>query len=234
MKRFTETLKWADPWFRRLSGEAKMLWIYILDHCDNIGLAEIDLDLAGRDCGFSLQIKHLLEIGDRIQQTDCGKVFLPKFIGFQYGRLSPSCPAHKRVIEAIERHGLIEQPLGYAYPNARVAIPKKTVQDRNKTGQEEDAREIEELWQLFPATSRNRSSKQKLADALAKTKSRPPMGELAASAQKWAACHEWTKDGGQYAPGAHIWIKDRKWESEPISTPQINGKPKQPRNILWD
>lgn len=86
------------------------------------------------------------------------------------------------------------------------------------SGRPERSNFIELLWIVFPPTSRNRSSKQKVADAWAKTKSKPDEGDTIAAASKWASCDDWTKDGGKYAPGAHIWIKDRKWESLPEIT----------------
>lgn len=82
-------------------------------------------------------------------------------------------------------------------------------------GRPERSNFIEVLWLVFPPTSRNRSSKQKVADAWTKTKRKPDEGDTIAAASKWATCDDWTKDGGKYAPGAHIWIKDRKWESLP-------------------
>ena len=132
MKRFAETLKWSDPWFRRLSCAGKMLWFYMLDHCDNIGLVEIDCDLVSHDCGIEITESTISELGNRVQRLECGKIFLPKFIRFQYGSLSASCPAHKKVIEAVERHGLTESQLGYAYPNARVTIPYRIGRGKDK------------------------------------------------------------------------------------------------------
>lgn len=78
---------------------------------------------------------------------------------------------------------------------------------------------IETIWLIFPPTSRNRSSKKKITEAWAKTRPKPDGEALVQSLTAWAACHEWTKDGGQFAPGAHIWIKDRKWEAEPMAAP---------------
>lgn len=218
MKRFTETLKWNDPWFRRLSTEAKILWIYLLDHCDNIGLVDVDPELISLDCGLKIQFKHLFELGDRIQQVSDTKVFLPKFISFQYGRLSQSCPAHKRVIESIARHDLVETDNGYYYPNARVAIPKKTGQDNIRIEEDKSTKTntlIDQLWQIFPNTSKARTTRIKMAAAWDKTKNKPEDAVIIDAARKWASCHEWTKDGGQFAPGAHRWINDRKWEIDP-------------------
>ena len=120
MKRFTDTLKWSDPWFRRLSHQAKLLWFYLVDHCDNIGLVEIDLQLASSDCGTKIANEHIAELGERVQILDDGKIFLPKFITFQYGTLSENCVPHKKVIEAAKFHSLTQTFKGYAYPSHRV------------------------------------------------------------------------------------------------------------------
>lgn len=139
MKRFTETLKWSDPWFRRLSSAGKLLWVYAVDHCDNIGLVEIDLDFTSRDIGLKVTEATISELGDRIENIGGGKYFLPKFIKFQYGQLSPGCPAHKKVIQAVSDHCLLQDSLGYHYPNSRVTV---TLQERNKIGKEEERRRI--------------------------------------------------------------------------------------------
>lgn len=145
MKRFTETNKWIDPWFRRLSHQSKLLWFYLVDHCDNIGLVEIDYALVSADCGTKITQEHLVELKDRIQCLDDGKVFLPKFIPFQYGTLSENCVPHRKVIEAIRFHSLTQTFKGYAYPSARVgatlshrvdsrAINKEEEEDKEKEG----------------------------------------------------------------------------------------------------
>ena len=154
MKRFTSTLKWTDPWFRRLSGSAKMLWYYALDHCDHIGIVELDLDLVSHDCGIKCNDKSVAELGDRIQPIGSNRYFIPKFIGFQYGKLSTACRPHEKVIEAINTHGLVLTPSGYRYPvskelkgidrvsevQERVSGVSNTphVQDKDNTEQEED------------------------------------------------------------------------------------------------
>ena len=86
------------------------------------------------------------------------------------------------------------------------------------TGREESIEEYSEeiltLWQSFPAKSRERSSKKKINDEWRKAKNKPPLSEVIGKVKSWANGHEWKKDNGQFAPGAHLWIKDRKWESD--------------------
>ena len=122
MKRFTDTSKWTDPWFRRLSAPAKLLWFYILDHCDHVGITEIDLDLASLDCGVPIESKHVNEIGERVQMCESGKLIVPKFIKFQYGKLSTSCPPHKKVIESVKDLGLLERDGQFYYPKPTLAL----------------------------------------------------------------------------------------------------------------
>lgn len=209
-----------------------MLWIYLLDHCDNVGLVEIDLDLVSQDCGITISQEHLLGLGDRLQQVDERKWFMPKFIRFQYGSLSAQCPAHKRVLESMARHGIVEDGESYYYPIHRVLIPKKTGQDKKGKDKTElflgeapsQTDDIDPLWLSFPPISRNRSSKANLRAELAKAKGHPPIAQLAESVRRWCNTPDWKKDGGQFVPGAHIWVKERKWESEPeIAAPQATG-----------
>lgn len=141
MKRFTETNKWFDPWFRKLSYQAKLLWFYLVDHCDNIGLVEVDLLLVSSDCGTKIASEHLAELKDRVQVLDDGKIFLPKFIGFQYGTLSSNCVPHKKLIEAIRFHSLTQTFKGFLYPSSRV---DNTLHSRAKEKEEEQEKDKEE------------------------------------------------------------------------------------------
>jgi hypothetical protein len=65
-----------------------MLWFYILDHCDHVGMIELDLDLAAQDCGLKISHETLSEIGDRVEPAGKGKLIVPKFIKFQVGEPS--------------------------------------------------------------------------------------------------------------------------------------------------
>lgn len=126
MKRFTETQKWEDPWFRRLRPEIKLLWQWILDRCDNAGVIDPDIDLASFQIGYQYPMDILLEFGERVIKLPCGKWFIPKFIAFQYGQLSTDCKAHKPIFISLEKHGLKGYPKGI-----------NTLQEKEKDKEEE-------------------------------------------------------------------------------------------------
>ena len=120
------------------------------------------------------------------------------------------------------------------------SLPDGTGREGNRkdllpvTGREEVVAEnsypqfIEAIWTMFPPMSRQRSSKTKIHDAWRKLKTKPLEKTVIESLKKWAVCSEWTKDNGQFAQGAHIWITDCKWESDVVTKPAFAG-----RN-LWD
>lgn len=106
MKRFTETLKWSDPWFRKLTPELKLIWQWILDNCDSAGVIEPDLELASFQIGYQYPSDTLLLLGDRVSSISQGKWHVVKFVKFQYGELSRDCKAHNPVFLSIKKHGI--------------------------------------------------------------------------------------------------------------------------------
>lgn len=56
-------------------------------------------------------------IQDRLQAVNGKKWVLSKFIPFQYGKLTETCPAHRPIFAAMIRNGI-----GYDYPNDRVRV----------------------------------------------------------------------------------------------------------------
>jgi len=128
MKIFTETEKWRDPWFRGLSAPAKILWWYLCENCNKIGVVDLDLKLATFDCGLKITPEHILELGDRVEHVSDKKFFIPQFIFFQNGNLSPNSPPHKKVIQLVEQFGLIKDGPVFRYPNARVLTELSDIQ----------------------------------------------------------------------------------------------------------
>lgn len=102
MKRFTETTKWQDPWFRKLPAKMKAFWLYLVDNCDLAGIWNPDMELAGFQIGeeFAMEEIHA-HFADRITILENGRWFVPKFIEFQYGELNPANRCHASVIKAL-------------------------------------------------------------------------------------------------------------------------------------
>lgn len=110
-KRFTDCHKWADPWFRQLSAEAKLLWLWIVDSCDNAGVLDPDWGLASFQIGEDI-LPHIAEIESRIEHLEGGVIFVPKFIEFQYlsvkkPTLSRECNAHTPIFASLKKHSLL-------------------------------------------------------------------------------------------------------------------------------
>lgn len=135
-KRFTETQKWQDPWFRKLSAQAKLLWQYMLDQCDHIGLVELDFDLVSFDCKIKITEDHAIELGDRIQRISDSRYFIGKFIPFQYGKLSDACVPHRRIIDSVKHHALVLTNGLFLYPVSTLPLPytkgRNTLEEKDK------------------------------------------------------------------------------------------------------
>lgn len=134
MKRFTETQKWEDPWFRRLSPEMKLLWQWLLDRCDNAGIIDPDLELASFQIGYQYPLDTLSGFGERIEMLPCGKWFIPKFIAFQYGMLSKDCKAHRPIFLSLQKHEVKGYPKGI---NTLQEKEKETVPETDKEKDQE-------------------------------------------------------------------------------------------------
>lgn len=85
-KRFTDAEKWKDPFFENLSNDMKIVWIYLLDDCDNAGIWKVSLKRLNFHCNTDLTENELLEIfSERLFKIKNDTYIIPKFIGFQNG-----------------------------------------------------------------------------------------------------------------------------------------------------
>ena len=106
-KRFTDSLKWADPWFQDLPVAMKAFWIYLLDNCDHAGFWKVNLRLAQFQIGTELNESDIDQhFAERVRKINDELWFVPKFITFQYGELSPDCRPHKPVLALLSKYGI--------------------------------------------------------------------------------------------------------------------------------
>lgn len=130
-KRFTATEKWSDPWFRGLSPLHKLGYLYLLDNCDVAGVVDLDIVLANFQVGDTLDWEHLIEAAaGRIIRLDCGKLWLTKFIGFQYGVLTEANCMFAPIHKILEKYSLSEGAL--KGPPRGIHAPKVKVKEQVK------------------------------------------------------------------------------------------------------
>lgn len=144
-KRFTETNKWADPWFQDLSPVLKCAWVYILDNCDAAGVWVVNEKLLtfqiGKGCAWS-DVKGAF--GDRLIEFTAGRVWVPKFIAFQYGTLSEAAKPHQRVIALLKSFGLYSSYQSKEYPKGIDTLEEEEEDEDKEEDKEEDKDEEED------------------------------------------------------------------------------------------
>lgn len=145
MKRFTETLKWADPWFRKLPPHLKCLWLYLCDSCDGAGVIDLDLDLVSFQIGHQVEKSDMEAFSGRVEWLESGKLWVRKFISFQYGKLSSECKPHAAVLALVKSHGLNQdenERVSKGYPKGIHTLQEKE-KDKDKETEQEPCTESE-------------------------------------------------------------------------------------------
>ena len=112
-KRFTDTTIGRKKWYRRLPPAMKCAWRFLCDECDVAGAWSIDEDSLEFHVGERIDIDAFInevnfEGEVRIRRVGKDKLWLSGFLSFQYGRLSPDCKPHMRVIERLKELTLWE------------------------------------------------------------------------------------------------------------------------------
>jgi len=114
-KRFTETNLWDSAWFGELTKDHKLMWLYLNDKADNIGVWEPNFRLAEFHTGINFKAERdpFLEAVNkddkRIKVLENENWFLTGFVRFQYcsGKpLSSQSNAHNSYLKLMEKRNL--------------------------------------------------------------------------------------------------------------------------------
>jgi len=107
-KRFTDTDKWKKGWFKQLNPKQRLFWLYVLDDCSAAGIWDVDLEVAGIRIGEPINSDEAVEVlGKDVVWFDSNeKIFIPKFIDFQYGVLNENSRPHASVIKMLDKYDL--------------------------------------------------------------------------------------------------------------------------------
>jgi hypothetical protein len=144
-KRFTDTEKWKDQWFRKLPTKYKAFWFYIVDNCDNSGLWKQDIDLASFQIGEKIDLKDAIKFlnneKERVKVVNNGEYLLIyTFISFQIGNIyqekltNLQKNAKKLMLQHIETKGLIVKDFNVLTGKLPVAMRYiyKGIKDKGK------------------------------------------------------------------------------------------------------
>jgi len=109
-KRFTDIEIWDKEWYMELSPKHKCLMKYIFDKCDASGCWKPNWKLASLHINDTVTINDLKDLPQtQYEILESGKIFIPDFINFQYGKLSRNSPAHNPIFLAIEKNNLSDR-----------------------------------------------------------------------------------------------------------------------------
>lgn len=142
-KRFTDSEKWRDRWFRKLAPEFKLAWLYLLDACDHAGVIELDEELANFMIGTSIDWAEFVTATDgRVIEIGRGRLLVCRFIEFQYGEISRNCKAHNPVFASIKKYGIGEtlERVSKGYPKG---IQRDQDKDKDKDKDKDQRKENE-------------------------------------------------------------------------------------------
>lgn len=230
MKRFTETDKWRDPWFRSLPPTEKLVFVFVIENCNNAGFYELDRGGMAFSLGLDLSpIEGALKALTRGLVVEDGWVWVRTFLKHQKNdKLNPDNPAHRQVIALINEQGqrfakdaeyraFIAPYKGLLSPigKGQVKVKGEGVQGEKPPEHlsEKQARDVafEVFWSDYP----RKEKKSKAREAFDKVTA--DVSELLKALEWQKQSSEWTKDGGQFIPHPTTWLNQKRWEDEQMT-----------------
>ena len=246
-KRFTETCKWDDPWFRELPGAHKLVFLYIIDRCDNAGFWEVDL--GGLAWHTKLEPKHIegaLKGLERGLKGASGWVWVKNFLRHQKNEsLNGANPAHRQIISLIQSQlerfsscpdfkkmkGAIK---GLQSPTGKVQVKEE---DRKGSEEGKPERDIQaealEIYEAYPL----KVGKPAALKAIAKAIATHGFDFLLDCTRSYAKIRHGEK---AFMPNPSTWFHQERFNDDPLtwnrearrdtSTPPAEAKP-QPKPL---
>lgn len=135
-KRFTDTEKFSDTWYRKLSLLHKVIWEYLLAECNHAGILEnFDLEMMSFKIGAEVTKNDLEIFENRIIFISEDVLYIPKFIEFQYGTLNPQSKVHASVLRELDKYKINTLSIEYSKSI-------ETLKNKNKDKDKEIEKEI--------------------------------------------------------------------------------------------
>lgn len=117
-KRFTDTRKWRNEWFRTLPIKAKLAWTYLCDECCGAGIWKADYGLASFQLDFKISAEDIKGwFGHRVYFFGNDSVLLVPFFEFQYGESKDTWSAKVNARTRLEN-------LGFTILENKIQLPQ--------------------------------------------------------------------------------------------------------------
>lgn len=226
MKRFTETTKWDDPWFRGLTGPQKLVFMYVCDRCNNAGFWEADEDSLLFHTKLSKEhaqgaIKGL----SRGIKEASGWWWVRRFLRHQKNEgLNATNPAHKQIIallcEQLKRFSIVPEFQEFVAPYQGLLSPigigkvKEQVRRRVKGGTSEH---FAQFWASYPRKEKKANSEEAWRDLGCDAMHQDVLDGL----ERYKLTAQWTRDNGEFVPHPTTWLNGRCWQDDPSKA--VNG-----------
>ena len=99
--------RWAESWHLGLSPDVKLVYAYLLDHCNEAGFWKEDIRDAEDAIGKEINWKQVaLELNDRLQYLPNDFWWLSRYITERYGWLDQKNPDHRILFEQVKAAGV--------------------------------------------------------------------------------------------------------------------------------
>ena len=221
-KRFTETAKWDDAWFRDLSGAHKLVFLYIIDRCDNAGFWEVDE--GGIGWHTKLKPEHIqgaLKALERGIHGASGWVWVKNFLRHQKNeKLNPSNPAHRQIVGLIEKKmdrcsdcsefkKFIAPLKGLLSPIGKVKVKEGVKKGSGEGKQIED--QAEEIYAAYP----RKVAKPDALRAIAKALTKNTFEFLIDATRSYAKARE--GQNSQFTPHPATWFNADRFLDDPAT-----------------
>ena len=199
-KRFTDSRKWYDPWFRKLSPENKLFWFYLTDTCDHAGFWKVDLEMASFILGHTYTANDILlafnaDAKNRVIAVRNDLWHIPSFIPFQYGDLKPNNNTHIAIINRLIKAG-VRQGL----PSPFLGVKEK---DKDKEKVKEKEQSFNKVWDRYP---KKLGKKQAYTHFTASVKSEEDVKNIGLALDNYIAYIEDKKVEDQFIKHGSTWF----------------------------
>lgn len=136
-KRFRDTLIWNKVWYCDLTPKMKCAWDFLCDNCDHAGIWDENYKLMSFQIGDTISQNEIFEaFGNKLVKIK-NKIFIPRFIDFQYGHLNQANRVHKSVINRLKLIGAYEGLTSPLQGCTATATDKDKAKDKDKEKEKE-------------------------------------------------------------------------------------------------